>query len=67
MSKWQHDFSPSSTMGYEPVYIGLKWIGMVEILVGEVDRISPKHGSRAQLTQVNRDKPCHEAFDLEAS
>ena len=54
-------------MGYEHVYIGLKWIEMVEILVGEVDMRSPKHGSRAQLTQVNRDKVCHKAFDLEAS
>ena len=51
-------------MGYEPIFIGLKWIEMVEILVGEVDMRSPKHGSRAQLTQVNRDKACHEAFDL---
>ena len=40
--KWQHDFALSSTMGYEPVFIGLKWIDMVEILVGEVDRRSPK-------------------------
>ena len=54
-------------MGYEPIYIGLKWIGMVEILVGEVDRRSPKHGSRAQLTQVNKGKASHEDFDLEAS
>ena len=50
MSKWKHDFALSSTMGYEPVFIGLKWIEMVEILVGEVDRRSPKHGSQAQLT-----------------
>ena len=48
-------------------FIGLKWIEMVEILVGEVDRRSPKDGSRAQLTQVNRDKACHKYFDLEAS
>ena len=54
-------------MGYEPVFIGLKCIEMVEILVGEVDMRSPKHGSRAQLTQVNRDKSFHESFDLEAS
>ena len=67
MSKWQHDFALSSTMGYEPIFIGLKWIEMVDILVGEVDRRSPKNGSRAQLTQVNRDKAFHEAFDLEAS
>ena len=53
--------------GYKPIFIGLKWIEIVEILVGEVDRRSPKDGSRAQLTQVNRDKACHEGFDLEAS
>ena len=67
MSKWQHEFSLSSTMGYEPVYIGLKWIGMVDILVGEVDWRSPKHVSRAQLTHVNRDKVFHQYFDIEAS
>ena len=67
LSKWQHDFSLSSTMGYGSIFIGLKWIEMVEILVGEVDRRSPKHGSWAQLTHVNRDKVFHEAFDLEAS
>ena len=67
MSKWQHEFSLSSTMGYELVFIGLKWIEMVEILVGEVDRRSPKDGSEAQLNQVNRDKACHEYFILEAS
>ena len=67
MSKWQHDFALPSTMGYEPVFIGLKWIEMVEILVGEVDRRSLKDGSQAQLTEVNRDKAYHEAFDLEAS
>ena len=67
MSKCQHDFALSSAMGYEPVFIGLKWIEMVEILVGEVDMRAPKHVSRAQLTQVNRDKVCHEYFDLEAS
>ena len=54
-------------MGYEPIFIGLKWIEMVDILVGEVDRRSLKHGYRAQLTQVNRDKACNKAFDLEAS
>ena len=66
MPEWQHDFALSSTMGYEPVYIGVKWIQMVDILVGEVVRRYPKDGSRAQLTQVNRDKGCHEYFDLEA-
>ena len=54
-------------MGYEPIFIGLKWIEMVDILVGEVDMRSPKHRSLAQLTQVNRDKVCCEYFDLEAS
>ena len=54
-------------MGYDPIYIGLKWIEMVDILVVEVDMRSPKHGSRAQLTQVNRDKYFHKYFDLEAS
>ena len=54
-------------MGDEHVFIGLKWIEMVDILVGEVDRRTPNHGSRAQLTRVNRDKDCHEYFDLEAS
>ena len=53
-------------MGYEPIYIGLKWIEMVYVLVGEVDMIYPKHDSQAQLTQVNRDEAYHEAFDLEA-
>ena len=47
-------------MGYDPIFIGLKWIEMVDILVGEVDRRSPKDGSQAQLTQVNRDKAYHE-------
>ena len=56
-----------SPMGYEPIFIGLKWIEMLDILVGEVDMRSPKNGSWAQLTQVNRNKACHEAFDLEAS
>ena len=54
-------------MGYELVFIGFKWIEMVEILVGEVDRRSLKNESRAQLTQVNKDKDYHEYFDLEAS
>ena len=54
-------------MGYDPIYIGLKWIGMIDILVGEVDRRSTKKGFQAQLTQVNRDNACQEASDLEAS
>ena len=53
-------------MGYEPVFVGLKWIEMVEILMVEVDKRSPKDGSQAQLTRVNRDKACHEAFDLKS-
>ena len=61
MPKWQHDFALSSTMGYEPIFIGLKWIEMVDILVGEVDMRSSKNRAEAQLTQVNRDKACHEA------
>ena len=40
---------------------------MVEILVGEVAKISYKEGSRAQPIQVSRNKAIHEAFDLEAS
>ena len=40
---------------------------MVERLVGELAKISYKEGSRAQPTQVSRDKAIHEAFDLEAS
>ena len=67
MSKWQQDFALSSTMGYELVFIGLKWIEMVDILVGEVERRSQKHGSQAHLTHLNRDKACHKSFDLEAS
>ena len=59
-------FSPS-TIEYELVFIGLKGIGMVEKLVGEVAMRSPKERSRALLTQVSRDKARHEAFVLEAS
>ena len=54
-------------MEYELVFIGLKWIGMVEILVGEVAMRSQKHVSRSKMTQVSRDKDIHEALDLEAS
>ena len=54
-------------MGYELSLIGLKRIKMVERLVGEVAMRSPKHVSRAKLTQVSRDKAIHEALDLEAS
>ena len=67
MSKWKHDFALSLAMGYEPIFIGLKWIEMVEILMVEVDKRSPKDGSQAQLTRVNRDKAYHEDFDLEDS
>ena len=54
-------------MEYELVFIGLKGIGMVEKLVGEVAMRSPKERYRALLTQVSRDKARHEAFVLEAS
>ena len=67
MSKWLHEFALSSTMGIEPTLIGLQWIEMVEIWVDKVDRRSPKDGSQGQLTQLNRDKAYHEAFDLETS
>ena len=43
-SKWQHDFALLSAMGYGHIFLGLKWIEMVDILVGEVDRRSPKDG-----------------------
>ena len=56
MSKQQHNFSLSSTMENEPAFIGLGWIEMVEKLVGEVDRRSPKDGSQAQPSLVSRDK-----------
>ena len=58
-------FSPS-TMDYEIVFIGLKGIGMVEKLVGEVDMRYSKEGFQAQLTQVSRDKVRHEDLVLEA-
>ena len=54
-------------MGCEPIFIGLKWIEMVDILVGEVDRRSTKDGSRHQLTQVNRANAYQNNFDVEAS
>ena len=43
-------------MDIEPDFISLEWIGMVEKLVGEMPRRSYNDGSRAQLTQVIRDK-----------
>ena len=43
-------------MEYDPAFIGLEWIEMVDKLVGEVDRRSPKGGSRAQMALVSRDK-----------
>ena len=51
-----HNLALSSTMEYEPAFIVLGWIDMVEKLVGGVDRRSPKDGSRAQLALVSRDK-----------
>ena len=56
MSKQQHNVTFSSTMEYEPTFIGLGWIEMVEKLMGQVDRKSPKDGSRAQQALVSRDK-----------
>ena len=53
-------------MGYELVFIGLKWIWIVERLVGEVAKRSYKEGSQDQPNQVSRDKAIHESFDLEA-
>ena len=43
-------------MGYEPAFIGLGRIEMVEQMVGEVDRRSQKDGSRAQVALKCRDK-----------
>ena len=43
-------------MENEPAFIGLGWIDMVEKLVIEVDRRSPKDGPQAQLALVSRDK-----------
>ena len=43
-------------MEYEPNFIGLEWIEMVEKLMGEVDRRSPKDGSRAELALASRYK-----------
>ena len=55
-------------MEYELIFIGLKWIGMVDRLVGEVAIRSYKvEGSRPQPTQVSRDKVRHEALVLEVS
>ena len=54
-------------MEYELVFIGLKRIGMVEKLVGEVAMISSKEVFRAQLTQESRDKVRHETLVLESS
>ena len=64
--KFTSFFSPP-TMEYELVFIGLKEIGMVEKLVGEVAMRSSKEGFRAQLTQVSRDNVRHKALVLEAS
>ena len=43
-------------MENESTFIGLGWIEMVEKLVGEVDKRSPKDGYRSQLALVIRDK-----------
>ena len=54
-------------MGYELVFIGLKWIWIVERMVGEVAIRSYQEGSRLQPTQIDRDNVGHEAYILEAS
>ena len=56
MTMQQHNLSFSLNHGYEPAFIGLGRIGMVDEMVGEVDRRSYKDGTRAQLTLVIRDK-----------
>ena len=43
-------------MGYEPGFIGLSRIGMVEKMVGEVEGRSQKDGSRAQVVLRSRDE-----------
>ena len=54
-------------MGHELVFIGLKWIGIVERIMGKVAIRSYQEGSRLQPTQIHRDKGGHEAHVLEAS
>ena len=43
-------------MGDEPDFIGLGRIGMVEKMMGEVDRRSYKNGSQSQVVLGCRDK-----------
>ena len=54
-------------MGHDIVFIGLKRIGIVEIIMGEVAIRSYQEGSRLQPTQIDRDKGGHEAHVLETS
>ena len=53
--------------GHELVFIRLKWVGIVERIVGEVAIRSYDRGFRAQPTHNDRDKGGDEAHDLEAS
>ena len=59
-------FSPSQLWTWACIYKA-PWIGIVEIIVGEVALRSYQEGSLAQLTHIDRDKGGHEAHDLEAS
>ena len=43
-------------MEYEPAFIGLEWIEMVEKSMGELARRSYKDGSQSQLALVITDK-----------
>ena len=43
-------------MGYEPSFIGLGRIGMVEKMVGEVEGRSQKDGSQVQVALGGRDE-----------
>ena len=54
-------------MGHDIVFIGLKRIGIVARIVGEVAIRSYQEGYRLQPTQIDRDKVGHEAQVLEAS
>ena len=56
MTMQQHNLALSSTMEYEPDFIGLEWIDMVEKLVGEVERRSYQDGYQAQVVLRCRDK-----------
>ena len=52
----QHNLALSLNHGYELAFISLGRIGMVEEMVGEVDRRSNKDGCQAQVVLRCRDK-----------